>query len=960
MGFFLTLFIYAALFVLAELIRPKPDLENEKPSDDVQAPTASENRPVPLYWGTVKIKGPNVIWYGDLRQIAIIDTIKTGLFSSESVVKGFTYEIGLQFAFGRGAVGVELLRVWIGEDVVFTGTVTHDTTFEIDCPELFGGDDLGNGGVTGIMRFFEGNQTQAVSTYLSNFQKSTTNSKTPAYRGTAYIAPDSNPIYVGNSLQIKPWAFEVRRLPNGLALTTGQAELNGGNDANPMNVIYEILTDTSWGLGIDLADIDTTNFKTAAATLATENNGFSYLHERVIEALDLIKLVEEQMDGVLFYNRRVGLWQVKLARLDYTPGTLPEIDEANTVDLKSFARSAWEETSNIVITQFKSRSDEYKETSAQAQDMANIEIRGLNATATKNYPGVKDPTLANTIAWRDLRTLSYPLAKTKVVVDRTFWDVNIGDVLEFSDADLGITRLPMRVTRADLNDLENNRVTLDLVQDVFAFVLPSGADPIDTSWTPPIDTLIAFPSDEQLAFEAPVAFISREPPVTEDVEQDRVWCTGRRQGSAVGYEIHQRHHPTVPSGSFLFSGQSFGFVLIGSLDANLASGSPYPLTSLDINTGPDGQTALESAFTDGQSPQDLGTDLVNLIYVTDGVSDGEFMLVSSAQNNASDVRLNNVYRGVLDSAQGNWSAGDKVYLIFNGGNLATSVFPPGNVVDIKLLPISISDKVAIGDATEIQISLDDRVRRPYPPSALRLGGTLWNSSISLENAGSDAEDFAVDSIIARRSFNTGRLARDEVAALDNDALNQFPEFTTEFGTDHEVDIYDTTGAPVLLFTDTFGGTTYNVLRIDVLHNNSGSLPTNLRLDIRARHTFQAIQYDSRQDLSFSFVVTSALTGQFEFGDLGFQIISATYTVDTAGIHNFTLSSAFSAGDVEVSINGGAFSQLIAAGMTTGATGSLAISDTIRIRHQSTDTTVTKHIDMTAPGAGTDAFGILFT
>ena len=65
--------------------------------------------------------------------------------------RGFKYKVGIQFAFCRGVVD-ELLRIWIGDDEVFNGSVTHDTTLTINNPDLFGGDDLGNGGVGGTMR----------------------------------------------------------------------------------------------------------------------------------------------------------------------------------------------------------------------------------------------------------------------------------------------------------------------------------------------------------------------------------------------------------------------------------------------------------------------------------------------------------------------------------------------------------------------------------------------------------------------------------------------------------------------------------------------------------------------------------------------------------------------------------------------------------------------------------------
>ena len=106
MAFFLTLLIYVATFLITELLRPKPQIENAKPAGlgDFQVPTATEGRVVPIIWGRVKTSGPNVVWYGDLEADPIIEKVKTGLFSSQNVTQGFRYSIGLQMALCRGPV----------------------------------------------------------------------------------------------------------------------------------------------------------------------------------------------------------------------------------------------------------------------------------------------------------------------------------------------------------------------------------------------------------------------------------------------------------------------------------------------------------------------------------------------------------------------------------------------------------------------------------------------------------------------------------------------------------------------------------------------------------------------------------------------------------------------------------------------------------------------------------------
>ncbi len=383
MGFFLTLLIFAALFVLGEILRPKPNIEDAKPSGigDFQFPTATEGRSVPLLWGTALIKGPNVIWYGDLSQFGLTTKVKTGLFSSKRVTTGFQYRVGVQFALCRGP-GVVLKNVWIGDTSIFSGTVAHLGSFTKTDNNFFGGNDLGNGGVDVTMKFFAGEATQTSHAYLVPFQ--VVGGETPAYRGTAYLVPDTVAPYIGNSSSVKPWKFVCQRIPNGLVLTGGNENVNVG-DANPMNVIFEIMTDVDWGLGFPASDIDTSNFTTAANTLKTEGNGFSMLLDSPIEAADLIRLVEEQIDGVVFFNQKTAKWQVNLARFDYNIDTVPQITAANIVEIKDFSRGSWEDTTNQIRIRYTDKQDEFKTTFALAQDLANVRLQnGVNVSAEKN------------------------------------------------------------------------------------------------------------------------------------------------------------------------------------------------------------------------------------------------------------------------------------------------------------------------------------------------------------------------------------------------------------------------------------------------------------------------------------------------------------------------------------------------------------------------------------------------
>ena len=64
MAFFLNLLLALALMVVAYLIMPK--IKQEKPeTKDLDDPTAEAGKPLPVVFGTVTVKGLNVLWFGE-------------------------------------------------------------------------------------------------------------------------------------------------------------------------------------------------------------------------------------------------------------------------------------------------------------------------------------------------------------------------------------------------------------------------------------------------------------------------------------------------------------------------------------------------------------------------------------------------------------------------------------------------------------------------------------------------------------------------------------------------------------------------------------------------------------------------------------------------------------------------------------------------------------------------------
>lgn len=69
MWWYLAVFVVTYAVVVART--PKPQSRPPAGIEEFQVPTAKEGREVPILFGTRLIKGPNVVWYGDLRTEAI-------------------------------------------------------------------------------------------------------------------------------------------------------------------------------------------------------------------------------------------------------------------------------------------------------------------------------------------------------------------------------------------------------------------------------------------------------------------------------------------------------------------------------------------------------------------------------------------------------------------------------------------------------------------------------------------------------------------------------------------------------------------------------------------------------------------------------------------------------------------------------------------------------------------------
>lgn len=935
MAFWFTLILFVATFVLSELLRPKPDLEDARPADlgDFNFPTATQGRIVPLIWGTVKLSAPNVVWYGDLIQEPIKEEVKTGMWSKETFIKGYRYYVGIQMGLCRGPVD-KLLRIWVGDDEVWNTGLTGPGSFYLNLPELFGGDDLGNGGLYGNVSFYTGSETQAASSYLSNHQSE--GGVTPAYRGTCYTVLEGG--YLGNSTTIKPWRYELQRIPNGLGLGTPQVNTL---DANPANVIYELLTNSEWGLGFPASDIDVTNFTNVANTLRTEGNGFSMVLDNPVEISGFLAELERQIDGVVVLNRSTGKWQINLTRGGYDIDTIPQATPNNVIEIRDFSRGAWDETANEVRVHFFQRANEYTEDYAMSQDSANIKIQGVCVASTVNYPGCKDADLANNLAWRDLRTLSRPLAKATLVVNREFYDINPGDVIAWTEPSLEFTKLAMRVTKVDLGSSRDGKIVLNLVEDVFTFEQPSFESPQLTKWVPPSDTMVDIPAASRIFFEAPKAISDRDPSYPGLAR--RFWFGALSQGDgAVMIELEE---------AGIIVGTVMGFLVAAKLNSALAQGAQGTV-DVELICDPTSKAQILNKIIT-VTDDDIGTLLSNVVLINN-----EFIGFESVTDLGTNIRINNIFRGLMDSAIAAHGANDRVWFLSVSGNITVSSFSAASVT-FKPIPKSRFDRLNSASATSSIVSIANRHLKPYPPVNLQLNSSLYPSSVSLDvNVGATDGGKGIQMDYVRRDYRTTH----EVNAVLNE--NSLPsDFPTTNNTRYQIEVRnDPGGSNTLLYTIIYqNGNQVDLSRTEILRYTNGAIPSTMRLVIKTRHTVTSVDYNSVQDHSFDFSTTSSeLSGRHNFQALNDGVTSNQWSAPETGTYAFSIQQNVITGTnaVQARINSGTWQDIITAGNTSGNLTGVTLGDTVEVRHTENSSNTNQTLLVVNPPTSSGAYAVL--
>ncbi|MGM9571786.1 MAG: phage tail protein, partial [bacterium] len=687
MGFWAVFGAFLVSTAINLLLAKKQRYDAPKASSlgDFSSPTAVEGRRLTLVYGTCKLQSPNCMWYGNLKVDAITERVRVSLFKKQTVTKGYRYSLGLHLGLCLGAID-KITQVIVGDKTAWSGTITPDSngraSIYINQPTLFGGDDS-EGGLQGTAVFYFGTSNQCVDEYLTGVGLDV-----PAFRGIGHMVWRRG--YLSTSNYIKEWNFVVTRLPKAL----GSGYYNINDDANPIEIIYELLTDNFYGLGMSANMIDIDNFKETAKTLYYEGLGLSMQFDSQTTAKDIIDEICRHIDAMCFCDPGTGKVKIVLIRGGYDINSLLELNVSNVISIDK-KRESWAGTINEVQVTYVDRNSGFVSKVVQAQDLANMSIQGGEICLDSvDYSGFSHANNALIAASRDLRMQSYPLDSLSIVATRIGYKVFPGSLFRLTWAPLGIKDKVFRVTRVSYGTLTDGRVNIEAMEDFYALGSATFTAPPASDWVPPVNNKLT-KITHQIIFEAPYVWSGEK--------RYLVAIAGRPNGLYSGFQVW-----TMINNNYTLTNNNC-FSPVGILDEDLEE-LEVSMTLRDISDVENLSSVSDNDFISGMSLALIDSELIAWKTISKK-SDGSGYIVSE------------IYRGVLDTVPSKHNTGSYIYFLSEMISATQEEFTKDQSVKVKLLPVNIDGRALdINSADSLSVSLNSRAWRPYPPGNLQLNG----------------------------------------------------------------------------------------------------------------------------------------------------------------------------------------------------------------------------------------------
>ena len=571
----------------------------------LQVQQSSQGLTLPVIYGRTRVAG-NLIWYGDFVTIENKTTTQQGGKGgggAKQVDIAYTYEAAVMLALCEGEIqGVG--RIWRDKE-------KFDSLAQLRLTLMRGGDE------------------QPLWTHLAQAKHT---GQALNYSGTAYLC---SPNYeLTKSAQIYQHNFEV----------IGKLGYSGNiPDANPREIIRDLLTNQRYGCGFPVDSIGDTdrysNYCRAVGIFLSP----AYTEQGEAQR-NISELLEQTNSAAVFSQGRLKI--VPYGDGNYSGnGAVYVADNKAIYDLTDddFIVSGAEDPVNVerktnadafnqIQVEYLDRDNDYNVAIAEVKDQANIEQYGLRPKEAVKMHGICDGKVAQKVAQQLLQRALYVRNEYEFKLGWKYCLLEPMDIVTLTDAGLGLNKTPVRITEIEEDE--------EGVLSVKAEDYPVGVHTVSEYPTQPS---LGYSADYNVSPGNALAPVIFEAPLQLTGGEPQIWMATAGGDMWGGAEVWV----STDGDSYTRVGAVNHKARFGSLTAALPNGAVFDRTntlSVEISAGQ----------MTGGTEQD-SRDLLTLCYV-----DGEFLAYANAElKGVGRYTLGNLTRGAYGSAIDAHAAGSQ-------------------------------------------------------------------------------------------------------------------------------------------------------------------------------------------------------------------------------------------------------------------------------------------------------------
>ena len=620
---------------------------------------------------------------------------------SGSVTTGYRYFMGLHFGFCTGPVDA-LTKIRVGERDAWSGNATANVDIAIDAANLFGGEQK-EGGIKGTFSLMMGDAAQTANAYLTAQQ----GSPQPAYRGI--LTGVYRGLVACNNPYVKSWEIRVRRIlagwSTGAAWYSAKASIVIGSitAANPAHIIYECLTNSNWGLGYPVGQLDNASFTSAADAFYAEGLGLCLAWTQQDSILNFVQVILDHAGAALSENPITGQFQLRAIRQDYVAASLPLFSDAtgNIIRMNQIDRSSFTEAVNEIVVAYVDATTG-KDASITVQNLASVQNIGAVVSQSRDYPGIPTAALAARLAVRDVKATSSGLARVSFVANRDGYAIAPGDAIQLTWTPSGISQMVLRVARIDYGTLQDGEIKIEAVEDVFGLPSTVYAGAPSIAWTEPDTT--PQPAAANLTLEA-------------DYRSLRIILGAADSAALTSVSAYVLAGAAKPSTAYSYNFTIDSRAGSASYVSRSAVGDWMPVVTLD--------SSITATTTSLVVTGDLSLVLAGTAAMLGTGATAEIVRIDSVTGQTLVVG-----RGCVDTTPRAWAAATVLWSFEDYALSDQEEYVSGETVSVRYITQSPQGALAAGSAPVGTVTMTGRQARPYPPGRPLLNGVAYPATIT--------------------------------------------------------------------------------------------------------------------------------------------------------------------------------------------------------------------------------------